>query len=113
MGEGERITLRTLLHRAAKPFRLALGRDPRRQASQPRRSHSENVCVEVVGVHDIYFVFFQKIHAAAELLQKVSIIKTVERIFGNFPKVETLDFVAQYAAIIETRKMHSVKVAFL
>ena len=48
----------TLLDRAAEPFRLALGRDPHRHASQPRCRHSENVCVEVVGVHDIYFVFF-------------------------------------------------------
>src|SRR5947209_6534813 len=92
MSETKGAALGALLHQASKPIGLAFRSDAHTRLSNCSGRHSEDVRVKVVRVNNVDLMCFQEAHESPKLNCEVPIIKTIERVFRDFCKTETLGF---------------------
>src|ERR1051325_698345 len=89
IGQPRREPLDAFLHRRAKTVGLAFRCQPR-NAREISADHSEDVCVEAVRVNYVDPILFDVADKSAQLLQKIPIIETSERIFMNLSNAQFL-----------------------
>src|SRR6267378_2552889 len=77
-----------LLHGSAKPLCFTFRGNACSHLAQCGSSHSEDVCVETVCMHNVYLIVFQITPQAPKLSDKIAIIKTSQRVFADLSEAE-------------------------
>src|SRR2546423_15673406 len=90
IGQLERETLGTFLHRSAKTVSLTFRGQTPRNAREIRADHSEDVRVEAVRVHYVDAILFDVSNEPAKLLQKIQIVEARQWILMDLSNAQFL-----------------------